>query len=72
MAAKSQPAPEPTVHRFCPLHRIGFNSDLDPVCPQGAIAHIQCPDSLDFDVVAQKPVSASGALLNPRTLREIA
>lgn len=72
MASSVPPRPEPTVHRFCPKHRIGWNSDLDPVCPQGLIAHVDCPESLDFDIVAQKPRNASGKLLNPRTLTEIA
>jgi hypothetical protein len=60
---------EPTRHGFCPLHRIGFDRDLDPVCPQCILQRVVPPESLDFDVVAQLPLNAQGKHLNPRTLK---
>ncbi len=26
--------------KFCPVHRIGYNDELDPVCPQCTLAGI--------------------------------
>lgn len=58
-----------TAHQFCPVHRIGYNSDLDPVCPQCTNARIPPQQSFDFDVVAQKPMNADGVHLDKRTLQ---
>lgn len=29
--------------KFCPRHRLGFNNDFDPVCPQCTLAHLDAP-----------------------------
>lgn len=64
-------------HAFCSVHRIAFNVRLDPVCPQCVFAHIPPwrPDgtetALGYDTKAEKPVDASGALLDPKTLRPV-
>ena len=55
--------------QFCPLHKTGYNSTLDPVCPQCTLAHIAPPPPLNYDVVAQKPIDAAGNHLNKRTLQ---
>lgn len=70
MASKATPAREPTLHGFCTLHRVAYNRELDHTCPQCSLAHISPPDQLDFDIVRQKPLDASGNPLNARTLRE--
>lgn len=56
-------------HQFCTLHRIAYNDDLDPTCPQCMIGRIAGHEQLDFDIVSQKPRAADGTLLNPRTLK---
>lgn len=61
-----------TDHAFCTLHRIAYNALLDPTCPQCTVAHIQPPEQLDYDIVAQKPLNAAGKHLNPRTLQPVA
>jgi len=50
--------------QFCGLHRIGYNSELDPVCPQCLIARIPPAKHYDFDGTAQKPVDAAGKPLD--------
>lgn len=35
--------------QYCPRHRIGYNDDLDPQCPQCALAHMDAPQPLDVD-----------------------
>lgn len=70
MASKKASAAKPTAHGFCTLHRIAYNRDLDHTCPQCLLAHIQPADQLDFDVVEQKPLDASGNLLDARTLQQ--
>lgn len=34
---------------FCTRHKIGFNSDLDPVCPQCALGRLDAPPSPKVD-----------------------
>lgn len=60
-----------TVHAFCPLHRIAYNADLDPTCPQCVLQRIAPPEQLDFDSVTQRPLSASGEQLDRRTLKPV-
>jgi hypothetical protein len=59
-------------HRFCTLHRIAYDDDLDPTCPQCTLAHIMPPEQLDFDSRTQTPLSADGAPLHPKTLKPVA
>lgn len=60
-----------TRHAFCQLHRIAYNRDLDPTCPQCMLARIVPPEQLDFDESLQKPLDASGSPLDPRTLKAV-
>lgn len=59
-------------HGFCTIHRIGYNRNLDAVCPQCLIQRIQPAEQLDFDTIAQRPLDASGKPLDPRTLKPVA
>jgi len=34
---------------YCPRHRIGFDDELDPTCPQGAVTQQACPDPWPVD-----------------------
>lgn len=34
---------------YCPRHRIGYNDDFDPACPQGAVSGTSCPDPWEID-----------------------
>ena len=36
--------------RYCPLHGIGYNPALDPVCPQCSLARMQPPKPLEVDL----------------------
>ena len=56
-------------HGFCTVHRIAYNDELDPTCPQCMIAHVSGAEQLDFDTQRQKPLAADGTPLNPRTLK---
>lgn len=56
-------------HGFCTLHRIGYNLDLDPTCPQCTLAGISGHDQLDFDTDLQLPVGKDGAVLDRKTLQ---
>lgn len=59
-------------HRFCSLHGIAYNTLLDRRCPQCTMQQVQqAPEQLAFDIDAQKPVDASGALLDPITLQPV-
>lgn len=58
-------------HGFCPRHRIAFNYDLDPVCPQCTMAGIPPEKALDFDTDRQTPVDAQGRALDRRTLEPV-
>jgi hypothetical protein len=58
-------------HYFCPLHKVAYNGDLDPTCPQCVLAGHLPPEQLEFDVNSQRPLNASGKPLNPRTLQEV-
>lgn len=60
-----------TQHGFCPLHRIAYNRDLDPVCPQCSMQGIMPPEQLNYDNGAQMPLDASGKRLSPRTLKPV-
>ena len=55
-----------TRHAFCPLHRIAYDGDLDPTCPQCVLQRITPPTQLDFDVIRQLPLDASGKHLDRR------
>jgi len=55
-----------TRHGFCSLHRIAYDRDLDPTCPQCMLAGIMPPKQYDFDEVAGKPLDDSQKLLDPR------
>lgn len=57
-----------TSHGFCTLHRIAYNGDLDPTCPQCMIGHVAGQQQLDYDIVRQAPLDAAGVLLDKRTL----
>ena len=41
--------------KYCPLHGIGYNAALDPVCPQCSLARIMPPEPLEVD---ENPQSA--------------
>jgi len=58
------------MHQFCTLHRIGYNADLDPTCPQCAMGGHANIEQLDFDSVQGSPVK-DGVLLDKRTLKPI-
>jgi hypothetical protein len=60
-----------TDHGFCPLHKIGYNRDMDATCPQCVIAGHLPPDQLDYDTKSQSPLSASGERLDRRTLQAV-
>jgi len=30
---------------YCPRHRIGFDDELDPTCPQGAVTQQDCGEA---------------------------
>ena len=49
-----------TKHGFCTLHKVGFNRDLDPICPQCSLAHIVPFKDLDYDEQLKLPLDASG------------
>src|SRR5438874_1866495 len=49
-----------TVHGFCTLHRIAYNRELDPTCPQCVIAGHLPADQLDFDAQAKVPLNDAG------------
>lgn len=36
--------------KFCTLHQIGYNPELDPTCPQCMVSRQQPPDQLDVDL----------------------
>lgn len=36
--------------KFCTLHQIGYNPELDPTCPQCMVARQQPPEQLDVDL----------------------
>jgi len=69
----------PTKHGFCTLHRIGYNRQLDPTCPQCTLAGLQS-DQLDFDPDATQlvqqtvgtPLNAQGKPVDPVTLKVVA
>lgn len=61
--------------RFCPTHGIGYNPDLDPVCPQCSVGRIQPPPALEVDL---NPTSDGyghpkqpGGLVGDRSLRNV-
>ena len=58
-------------HKFCPRHRIAYNTDFDYTCPQCTLARLDAPEQLDFDKDAQKPLDASGNRLDPKTLKPV-
>lgn len=60
-----------TDHGFCTLHKIGYNRDMDPTCPQCVIAGHLPAEQLDFDAKTQRPLSASGEQLDKRTLQAV-
>lgn len=35
--------------KFCPLHKIGFQSDFDPMCPQCTLAALTPPEEWAVD-----------------------
>lgn len=35
--------------QFCPRHRLGFNDDLDPSCPQCTMAGLEPPETYAVD-----------------------
>lgn len=40
---------------FCPRHKVGYNDELDPVCPQCAVAKWEPPEPLAVDTVQGSP-----------------
>lgn len=60
-----------TKHGFCKIHRIAYNRDLDPTCPQCMIAHIVPGEQLDFDEFQQKPLDSAGRPLDKRSLEPV-
>lgn len=55
---------------FCSLHRIGYNPELDPTCPQCMLGHIQPPDQLQVDINPSsegygRPMKAGEAVGSP-------
>lgn len=55
-----------TRHGFCSMHRIAYDRDLDPTCPQCMVAGIMPPAQLEFDELQQMPLSPTGKLLDAR------
>lgn len=55
-------------HAFCTMHRIAYNRDLDPICPQCSVQRIMPPEQLEYDSSEQAPRSKSGELLDAFTL----
>ena len=58
-------------HAFCTIHRIAYNRRYDPICPQCTLARIPPPTQLDYDVIAQRPLDATGKPLDPFTLQPV-
>lgn len=59
-------------HGFCRIHRIAYNRDFDYTCPQCVLAHVASSDQqLDYDANAQRPLDASGAPLDAKTLQPV-
>jgi hypothetical protein len=48
------------------MHRIAYDRNLDATCPQCMLSGIMPPDQLEFDELQQKPLSASGKLLEAK------
>jgi hypothetical protein len=48
------------------MHRVAYDRNLDATCPQCMLSGIMPPDQLEFDELAQKPLGASGKLLDPK------
>lgn len=63
--------PKEYSHGFCKLHRIAYNRDLDPTCPQCSMQGIPPSEQLDYDNVAQMPLDGTGKQLSPRTLKPV-
>jgi hypothetical protein len=55
----------PTKVQFCGLHKIGYNTDYDPICPQCGLAKHLPAKHYDYDVVAQTPLDATGKPQTP-------
>ena len=58
-------------HGFCQRHRIAFNRDLDPVCPQCTLSGAPPGEQLEFDSDRQMPLNAAGDPLDKRTLQPV-
>lgn len=61
--------------RFCTLHSIGYNDELDPTCPQCMLGHIMPPEQLPVDMNPLsegfgRPVRA-GEAVGDRSLRNV-
>jgi hypothetical protein len=58
--------------QFCALHKIAYNSDLDPTCPQCTLARLQGAIQYDYDAGHQQPIEPqSGKLLDRKTLQPV-
>lgn len=62
--------------KFCTLHQIGYNPELDPTCPQCMVSRQQPPEQLAVD---DNPSSEgfgypipSGSAQGDRKLRKVA
>lgn len=55
-----------TRHGFCSIHRIAYDRNLDPTCPQCLLAHMSPPKQYDFDELAHTPVDDSQKPLDAR------
>ena len=58
-------------HGFCQRHRIAFNRDLDPVCPQCSLSGAEPAAELEFDSDSGSPLNAAGERLDKRTLQPV-
>ena len=65
-------------HGYCTLHRIGYNRQLDPTCPQCTLAGLSA-EQLDYDpeatqtvqVAVGAPLDASGKPLTPAAMDKL-
>ena len=45
--------------KYCTFHKIGYNPELDPNCPQCMVGQLHPqPAQVDFDTETQKPIDA--------------
>lgn len=55
----------PTRHGFCSLHRIAYDRQLDPTCPQCMIGHVNGAQQLDWEPIVTSAPTVSGGPIDP-------